>query len=107
MTHIDIPFSPSMEEANRQLKKICTSRSKMYGAPGDTFISGGYVFRIVDIIEFSLDFIRDSMYMLEGTDYPEEFEKLWRSLHRGHFTSENFYFTHFYIPIGISEEEDV
>lgn len=100
MTEITIPFSDPMEDANRQLIKTCTSRSKRYGNPGDTFRSGGYIFKLLDVIEFRLSFICERLYRLEGFDSPEAFEIAWRSYHQGQFPHDELRWTHFYIPIG-------
>lgn len=103
MTLIDIPFSDLMEDANRQLKKTCTSRGKRYGNPGDTFHSGGYVFKLIDVICFPLGFIRDQFYLLEGFDSSEAFEEAWCEYHQGKFDPNDHRWSHFYLPIGKDE----
>lgn len=97
---ITIPFSDPMEEANSQLKKTCTTRSKKYGEPGDTFQSGGYVFKLVEVTPFVLGFVGNRLYRLEGCEHPDDFVKLWRSLHDGDYPFTETYWSHFYVPVG-------
>jgi hypothetical protein len=38
--------------------------------------------------------VRDLYFRLEGFDSPAAFEKTWRALHRGHFTTGKLYYMH-------------
>jgi len=96
MALIDLKFSPDMAEAVLDGRKCCTSRSERKGAPGDEFEIEGVRFRIVDVKEEVLAHIGNDWYRLEGVDSPEAFERLWRSLHRGHYSLMRYYFVHFF-----------
>lgn len=99
MTHIEIPFHPDMVRAIEEGRKCATTRSERYGEPGDTFALPGHDFQkyvLIDVFPAKLQGIRDNLYRLEGVDSPEEFEQLWRRLHRGNFLKNKDYFIHFF-----------
>ena len=110
MEDIDIPFSEAMAIAAIDGKKIATTRSELKGVVGGTFfvedprrigaggpaIKYGGWFCLISIKEVDLKTIRNYYYRLEGFDSPEAFEKTWRALHRGHFTTGKQYYIHFF-----------
>ena len=104
MTQIEIPFSREMAIAAIDGKKIATTRSEQKGHRGDTFGIPGvdlgecetYMFRLIEIIGIDLDSVKNIYFRLEGFDSPEAFEKAWRALHRGHFTTGKMYYIHFF-----------
>ena len=113
MTEIDIPFSREMAIAAIEGRKIATTRSEPKGKVGDTFkipdprpgrghLQGAFnpKFRLLDIFPVNLSTVKCEYYRLEGFDSPEDFEKTWRALHRGHFTVDKPhcrpYYTHFF-----------
>lgn len=108
MAQIEIPFSREMAIAAIEGRKIATTRSEKKGEVGDTFSldnpqipnnpARGH-FRLIDIWETTLESVRDFYYHLEGCASPEEFERVWRSLHRGHFTTDKYYFIHFFARV--------
>lgn len=51
-------------------------------------------FRILDIMAVDLETVKNLYFRLEGFDSPEDFEKTWRALHRGHFTTGKPYYMH-------------
>jgi hypothetical protein len=105
MTAIDIPFSREMAIAAIDCRKVATTRSARKGEIGDTFTlpiqgAGSYhtvaVFRIIEIMAVDLETVKNLYFRLEGFNSPEEFEKAWRALHRGHFTTDKLYYIHFF-----------
>jgi hypothetical protein len=58
-----------------------------------------YTFRLIEIIGIDLDSVKNIYFRLEGFDSPEEFEKTWRALHRGHFTTGKMYYIHFFARV--------
>jgi hypothetical protein len=107
MTQIDLPFSREMAIAAIDGHKIATTRSEQKGHRGDVFVIPGvdlgeceaYTFRLIEIIGIDLDSVKNIYFRLEGFDSPEEFEKTWRALHRGHFTTGKMYYIHFFARV--------
>ena len=104
MTEIDIPFSREMAIAAIEGRKIATTRSEKKGKVGDLFeveypkpyLDEPAVFRLLDIFSVDLSVVKQQYYRLEGFNSPEDFEKTWRTLHRGHFTTNKPYYIHFF-----------
>jgi len=99
MTLIQIPFSKKMEIAVIEGRKCCTTRSKRYGSPGDEFKLSDGLYRIVDVQIMTLKKVMWDLHKLEGTNTMSDFEVLWRSLHRGHFSADKEYYVHFFQAI--------
>lgn len=112
---IEIPFSREMAIAAIDGRKVATTRSERKGVIGDIFeivnpriapekqlqgiVEGLYripEFRLIDIHECDLSVVKDLFFRLEGFDSPEAFEKTWRALHQGHFTTGKLYYIHFF-----------
>ncbi|TSA54938.1 MAG: hypothetical protein D4R45_03245 [Planctomycetaceae bacterium] len=93
---VHFPFSPAMRDAVLNGKKLCTTRYEKKGEIGDYFPVDDVLFQIVDIWHAPLYVVHQLLYRLEGTDSPEAFEKLWRGLHRGHFSTGKEYWIHFF-----------
>ena len=107
MTLLSIPFCPQMQQANREQRKCCTSRSEKMGEPGDRFRDAdGELCQIVDVLHLPLKIIAEYLYRCEGCQSPEEFKALWRRLHRGHYTPEQRYYTHFYTYVRKGEQHE-
>lgn len=108
MANIEIPFSRDMAIAAIDGDKVATTRSEPKGEIGDEFgirdprMKGEeYVpaishFRLLEILAVDLITVRDLYFRLEGFDSPAAFEKTWRALHRGHFTTGKLYYMHFF-----------
>jgi len=96
MPVIEIPFSPRMATSARAGQKCATTRSERMGNPGDIFEIKGEWFRLLDVKQVTLLWVRNEAFRIEGFDSPEKFEKTWRSLHRGHFSVDKEYFIHFF-----------
>jgi hypothetical protein len=101
---LDIPFSKEMVRAVFCGCKVCTSRREQKGGIGDVF----YItsddqtrckFRIVDVQQHTLGFITEKLYLQEGTASPQEFESLWRRLHRGHYDPNKIMYVHWFARI--------
>jgi hypothetical protein len=96
MSLITLKFSSRMATAALEGRKICTSRDEQKGRAGDEFEIQGVRFRIIDVGTMTLQNVREHFYRLEGCESPEDFEILWRSLHRRNFSAEKVYFVHFF-----------
>ncbi len=55
MSEVSIPFREDMTRAVLDGFKFCTSRTKCYGNPGDTFVLEGRTFQINYIMHTTLD----------------------------------------------------
>lgn len=78
-------------------QKICTTRSKRYGNPGDCFYAGKSRHELKEIIQFPLWFVRDFLWHPEGAQSPQEFTKIWREIHpREGLKEDKIGYTHFF-----------
>lgn len=105
MKEIQIPFSKEMTQAILGGRKCTTARSEEKGDVGDVFRIQDNFYRIVHIRPVLLKYIRDTYYLTEGCESPEHFERIWRSLHRGHYTENKLYFLHFFAFAGPNDSE--
>ena len=107
---IEIPFSRDMAIAAIQGRKIATTRSEPKGDCGDIFeiwrpdgpkdfFDEVPTFRIIDIFPRPLDDVKFMYFRLEGFNTPNDFEKTWRTLHRGHYSGDKEYYVHFFARI--------
>jgi hypothetical protein len=113
MTTIEIPFSREMAVAAIEGRKIATTRGEPKGNNFDTFQilhpelpeSDGWkhfakpTFRILDIFPRELDDVKFQYFRLEGFNSPNDFEKTWRALHRGHYSGDKEYYVHFFARV--------
>lgn len=80
-----IPFSKDMAAAVIDGKKTCTTRSKRYGAMGDTFIVVGLFMwcecQITNLAHMTLENVAKAFCRQEGFDSPEAFIERWKRLH--------------------------
>ena len=102
MSQIELPFSREMAIAAIGGYKVATTRSEKKGEIGDKFHiedprdGSPELFRIIEIMVVDLETVKNLYYRLEGFESPEAFEKTWRALHRGHFTTRKLYFIHIF-----------
>jgi hypothetical protein len=104
MAQIEIPFSREMVIAAIEGRKVATTRSERKGEIGDTFslddprpyFFNRSTFRLIEIMAVDLETVKNLYFRLEGCSSPEEFERVWRALHRGHFTTGKLYFMHIF-----------
>ena len=82
---MNLPFTTWSRIKIATGKKWATSRSRSYF--DDT--------RVLGVVWLPLSFVRDHLYQVEGADSPEEFEKVWRGIHKGHFEPERIVCVHF------------
>jgi hypothetical protein len=81
----EIPFNKWSLERIKLGRKICTSRTKKWNDK-----------RVYLILKLPLWIVRKYLYKEEGADSPEEFEKVWRSIHRKRFLDwDKEVFVHF------------
>lgn len=101
----DFPFSRDMAIAAIDGLKVATTRSEAKGEIGDEFeipppgpscMAYWPRFRLLEIMAVDLLTVRNLYFRLEGFDSPEAFEKTWRALHRGHFTTGKLYYMHLF-----------
>ena len=79
-----IPFNKWSKERIRQNRKFATTRDKVYNEKC-----------VFSVARLPLWFIKQHLWQIEGADSPEEFEKVWREIHRGQFEADKFYYCHF------------
>jgi len=107
MASIIIPFSREMAIAAIDGRKVATTRSEAKGEIGDVFEitdprwshmpcvkPAGFV--LIEIMAVDLLTVLNLYFRLEGFNSPEAFEKTWRALHRGHFTTDKLYYMHLF-----------
>ena len=78
---VKIPFQERWRDAMLDNRKVCTSRNRRYGKPGDIFQAFGTDFELLTIAEMSLKEVSDNLFQQEGCSSPGEFERLWAELH--------------------------
>ena len=81
MTAITISFAPDMARAALEGRKVCTSRLRRKGEPGDTFLIDGCEFRLIATEVVSLNKVAYCFYAQEGFRSPEEFIATWNALY--------------------------
>lgn len=96
MKEIKIPFNKWSENGLLSGQKVCTSRHEQYGEPGDYFYAANGRFRLQLVIELPLWFVKEFLWHQEGAGNPQEFEAVWKSLHRGKFKADENVWTHFF-----------
>lgn len=105
MKEVKIAFSKEMSRAILDGRKCTTARSEEKGEIGDVFQIQDNFYRIVHICPAKLKYIEDIFYRTEGCESPDHFERLWRSLHRGHYYENKLYFLHFFAFAGPNDSE--
>lgn len=94
---VDIPFDPEMAKAALEGRKCCTSRSKAYGKPGDSFPIDGTLFVLEDVSKRLLEDVAFQLYREEGFATPQGFIDTWDRLHPGKgFQPEKTVYTHWF-----------
>ena len=94
---INIPFQESWREAVLDGRKVCTSRGKRYGKPGDTFGAFGQEFELLAVARVSLEDVSQHLFRQEGCSSPEELRAIWAELHpRKGFVPEKMVYVHWF-----------
>jgi hypothetical protein len=78
---IQMPFLYSFKEPLLTGIKVCTSRTRKMGKPGDTFTAFGQEFQINYVWGTSLGIVAKTLWAKEGVKSPLEFEGVWREIH--------------------------
>lgn len=85
MTEIKIPFNEWSKDKLEKGIKTATSRNKMYGMPGDTFVvnlsDGEHTYRLKCVTKRPLLVVAKNNYREEGCKSPEEFAEVWIEIH--------------------------
>ena len=101
MSEVSIPFREDMTRAVLDGFKFCTSRTKCYGNPGDTFVLEGRTFLIKYVMHATLEYVANNLYGREGTASPEAFVALWNEIHpRRGFDPSQKVWVHFFEEAG-------
>ncbi|MBN1574538.1 MAG: hypothetical protein JW984_15180 [Deltaproteobacteria bacterium] len=79
-----LKFTKKNQELIARGRKICTARRKIHGDP-----------RVAWVTMMRLREVKEHFYGMEGYDSPEEFEKVWRGIHRGRFNPNQIVYVHF------------
>lgn len=97
MKEIQIPFNKWSAERLSSGQKVCTSRTKKYGEPMDFFVVDGKRYVLMRILELPLWFIVRYLWHQEGASSPEEFVKVWKSIHpRAKIRTDILFYVHFF-----------
>ena len=78
---IRIPFTSQFKQAMLDGVKICTSRSKRFGEPGDTFTAFGAEFEIISVNKETLDYVAAYLWKEEGCENSWHFIRVWEEIH--------------------------
>lgn len=97
MREIYIPFNPWSKDKLDTDEKICTTRTKRYGYPGDYFYVKGVKYVLVEIRHISLNTVANDFYKEEGCESSGEFVQVWNDIHpfKG-FVSEQIVYLHIF-----------
>ena len=95
---VRIPFQQRWRESMLTGNKVCTSRGRRFGKPGDTFEAFGADFELQAVEKMPLGDVKDSLYLQEGCESPEEFQRVWTKLNpRRGFVPEQQVHVHWFI----------
>jgi hypothetical protein len=98
---IKIPFKDRFAEPLKSGVKTMTSRTKVYGQPGDYFFAFGDCYVLTSVIERHLDFIVDH-WKEEGCSSREDFLGVWREIHpRKALNMQDMFWTHSFLEISL------
>lgn len=79
---IKIPFNSWSKERLLNGKKVCTSRTRIYGNEGDIIDAGTPdKYTLKKILKLPLWFVTDFLWLLEGADSSGEFVEVWKGIH--------------------------
>jgi hypothetical protein len=100
---ISLSFSPEMEKAVLEGRKICTTRREIHGQPGDLFQIRDRNFVIIDVVEGALSDISKYYYLLEGFSEPLEFCDFWTRRYGVRWNGCQNGYVHFFASVGDRE----
>jgi len=102
MTHINLKFSPEMEELILQGRKICTMRREQKGQIGDTFTIGTRIYRLVDVHTDRVGLICGWYHKLEGFESEESLLDALCGIYP-YITEYQYLYTHWFAYVGDAE----
>lgn len=91
-----LPFQNRFRDPILSGQKICTSRFRKYGLPGQEFIAFGHVFKIRKLERWALGDVALQLFRQEGLSSPSEFREIWRTIHPGRNHPSLFVWVHFF-----------
>lgn len=98
------PFQPEWEEKMLNGEKTCTSRTKIFGHAGDTFVAFGQRYFIIKVEEQLLDYVAYNLYRQEGCKSSSEFIDWWNRLHpRRGWQPRQMVFVHFFRRLDVPQ----
>ena len=98
---IEVPFMADWKEKMLNDEKLCTSRSKVYGLPGDTFPAFGAAFELIHVTRMELGDVALFLHRLEGCQNPLEFQRIWMKLHpHTAWDPHQDVYPHFFLRVG-------
>lgn len=74
--------------------KTMTCRTSCMANPGDTFAAFGYIFLVKSVIVVPLKVVATEYYEQEGCKSPNEFVKIWETIHPKGFKGDEIVFLH-------------
>lgn len=81
MSEVDIPWNEWSAERLRSGDKTATTRTSVYGQPGDTFTEAGKTFKLTHVVAVPLEVVSANFYEEEGANTPDEFIEVWEDIH--------------------------
>ncbi|MCL4336237.1 MAG: hypothetical protein M1344_03285 [Candidatus Thermoplasmatota archaeon] len=94
--NVILPFQGRFRDSLLTGQKICTSRFRKHGLPGQRFIAFGHVFKIRKLERWTLGDVASKLFRQEGLSSPSEFWEIWRTIHPGRNNSGLFVWVHFF-----------
>jgi len=81
MAKIKIPFNDWSKTRLYIRTKTCTTRTKRYGKPGDTFEVDGQIFKLRQVERVELQDVARYHFVAEGCISPGHFVEIWCEIH--------------------------
>jgi hypothetical protein len=105
---VRVPFQQRWQQALLEGGKVCTSRTKRLGGPGDTFEAFGADFELRTVERLTLRDIRDNLHLQEGCETADEFQRLWTDLHpRKGFVPDQLVYVHWFVRKDTGQQKHV
>ena len=91
-----LPFQSRFRDPLLSGQKICTSRFRKHGLPGQRFTAFGHVFKIMKLERWTLGDVAAKLFRQEGLSSPSEFWEIWKTIHPGRNQPDLFVWVHFF-----------
>lgn len=96
-----IPFKEMWRDKMLNGQKVCTSRTKVYGIPGQQFEVFGHRFMLTKVESVHLENVCAVLYKQEGCKDAQEFYDIWAKLHpRKGFVHNQIVYVHWFALVG-------